>query len=793
MRQSPRLNSENKQLMDETLRQTVAIFPASEYCLPFIGVILYLKKNGAELIDMQSGFTIFNQPSKLEHLLAADPLRDVILCILSNVTSSVEETKLKYLLLPFVVEDFHASEYLYWYDYAIDNASRYKSLVNQPTLPRELSILAEAFIGNDAKNAIVPFGGIMNFATEFDDFNHIDAYEFNRQTWQIGMLRLGLAGVASKVRFFTNNIERWPSDKYDTIISMPPFGIRIKMATPSANYETTTTEEAELIAPSRFIESTNENGVCVAFAPASLLFGEASKRRFRQWAVEEKIIDTVILLPNSILPDAGIQLACVILRKIPYHVGAVRMIDASGFYTNYQHRNLIEIGELMEAYHSDIEKVSRTVSYKEIQDLDYSWNVKEYFQEAQMCPDGFNTSRLEDLISLPHLENATIRDKGLVVKVSDLSDDWSRPYVHLENLEQENVPRGYSCLDREAILISTIRTLKPSIIKASKECPVWVNPNILAILPNDMVDAEYLCMRLADLKMPTIGTGIPHISKTYLMRQKIVYPEFSVQKSLFSEGARTFALAKAKDMGLQEVIDQMKADYINEVRARKHDMKTPMTQLRNTLTLIKEMAGEIPEEYAYRLNKYVERQQKAMDVLSNIVTHIADEDEFATPEIVDIESVLKSFEIQTDKYAIEYHRDKASLSEAGIDTPYLKIGKVDFIRLSQNIVSNAIKRGFVGSCYAEYALHITLSVQDDFFVIDFSNNGKPLPEGMDKVRYGTKGAKGANSDGSGTGGYIVKSITQHYGGDFDIFSSKFANMDFTNVIVKLPIYRKGDE
>ena len=110
MRQSPRLNSENKQLMDETLRQTVAIFPASEYCLPFIGVILYLKKNGAELIDMQSGFTIFNQPSKLEHLLAADPLRDAILCILSNVTSSVEETKLKHLLLPFVVEDFHASE-----------------------------------------------------------------------------------------------------------------------------------------------------------------------------------------------------------------------------------------------------------------------------------------------------------------------------------------------------------------------------------------------------------------------------------------------------------------------------------------------------------------------------------------------------------------------------------------------------------------------------------------------------------------------------------------------------------
>ena len=172
--------------------------------------------------------------------------------------------------------------------------------------------------------------------------------------------------------------------------------------------------------------------------------------------------------------------------------------------------------------------------------------------------------------------------------------------------------------------------------------------------------------------------------------------------SLFIEGSRTLALAKARDMGLQEVINQMKADYINEVRARKHDMKTPMTQLRNTLTLIKELVGEIPEEYAYRLNKYVERQQKAMNVLSDIVTHIADEDKFATPEIVDIESVLKSFETTTDRYVIEYHRDNASLLEAGIETPHLRIGKVDFVRLSQNIISNAIRRGFVKD-NADYA------------------------------------------------------------------------------------------
>ena len=217
MRQNPRLNNENRQLMEEILRQTVAMFPTPEFCLPFIGTILYLKKIGAELIDVQSGNTILNQSAKLENLLVDDSLRDVILDVSRIATCSVGETELEHILLPFTLEEFHPSEYLYWYDYVIENTSRNKNLVNQPTVPRELTILVEAFIGNNAKNALVPFGGIMNYATEFDCFDSIDAYEFNRQTWQIGMLRLGLAGVVSKVRFSALNIEHWPSNKYDTI------------------------------------------------------------------------------------------------------------------------------------------------------------------------------------------------------------------------------------------------------------------------------------------------------------------------------------------------------------------------------------------------------------------------------------------------------------------------------------------------------------------------------------------------------------------------------------------------
>ena len=792
MRQYSRLNSENKNVMDEVLSRVTGIFPGAIHFLTFVGSILYLKKVGVELSEDYSDKTLAMQLSEYDKLLSKDALHDIILDVLKQASSTVHDSQLKSIMNMVGAAEFNDDEYLYWYDYMIENAVGYKSGISHMIVPNGITALAQAFVGTDINNILIPFGGIMNFATELEGFDHIDSYELNLQIWQIGMLRIAFGNISEKATYYHNSIDSWPNAKYDAIVSMPPFGIRMEMKNHPLTFNVGSREDSELIAPSRFLENSTDDGVCVAFAPASILCGESYKRRFRIWTIEQKILDTIILLPANILNGTGIQLACVILRKKPHFEDGVRMIDATGIYTEYMHRNQLEVGKVMEAYHSDIANISSTFSYEEIKRHDYSWNVKEYFLQEQEYPAGFIVSALEDIISMPRLEISTTGGNGPIVKVSDLSDDWSHPYIDIDNLAKDNIQRAYARLDRDAILLSTIRTLKPSIIKASKECPVWVNPNILVIIPSSVINAEYLCMKLAEMDMPTLGLGVPHISRSYLLRQKIAYPELPIQSSMFMEGTRNLALAKAKELGLQELVDQMKADYINEVRARKHDMKTPMAQLRNTLTLLKALANKLPEEYAGQLDKYVKRQQKAMDVLSEIVSHIADEDVFATPEVVDIEAILKGFETMTEKYVIEYHRDDVSLGEAGIEVPYLKIGKVDFVRLVQNIVSNAIKRGFVKN-HSEYALHITLSVENDFFVIDFSNNGEPLPDGMDKVRYGTKGAKGANSDGSGTGGYVVKIITQHYGGDYDIFSTKFANMNFTNVIVKLPIYRKEDE
>jgi signal transduction histidine kinase len=208
--------------------------------------------------------------------------------------------------------------------------------------------------------------------------------------------------------------------------------------------------------------------------------------------------------------------------------------------------------------------------------------------------------------------------------------------------------------------------------------------------------------------------------------------------------------------------------------------------------LLEAFANKLPEEFSSQLHNYVSRQKVALDTLSEIVRHLADEDVFSEPEVLELETVLSSFVCKNEKYSIVYVPDSLAINEAvGKGKAKVYIGKSDLLRLINNIIGNAVEHGFVEN-KTNYELLITLSTEGDSYLIDFTNNGKPLPEGMDKARYGMKGVKGKDSEGQGTGGYVVKSIVEHYGGDYDIIKREWAGRILTDVIIKLPIYR-GDE
>ena len=128
--------------------------------------------------------------------------------------------------------------------------------------------------------------------------------------------------------------------------------------------------------------------------------------------------------------------------------------------------------------------------------------------------------------------------------------------------------------------------------------------------------------------------------------------------------------------------------------------------------------------------------------------------------------------------------DEKSITECSLD---VYIAPVDLDRIVNNIIENARRHGGLSDDRkTDYYISIDVKIdyQRDMYQIDFSNNGKPLPKGMTKERYGLKGEKAGPNAGTGSGGYIVKSIVEHYGGDFDLFSTD----GITTIRIYLPKY-----
>ena len=128
---------------------------------------------------------------------------------------------------------------------------------------------------------------------------------------------------------------------------------------------------------------------------------------------------------------------------------------------------------------------------------------------------------MENIVQIPTCTKGMETDEGKLLRVTDLSNDWTKPYISPESLSDSDNVKGCAKLEQTAIVVSLVRDLKPSIIKASEDSPAWLAKNVLAIIPEMNIDIEYLCMVLSKAKIG--GTGIiPYISKNTIMKYKLV-------------------------------------------------------------------------------------------------------------------------------------------------------------------------------------------------------------------------------------------------------------------------------
>lgn len=819
MRKNLVVSNETKSVMNQVIGTLKTTGLSGVEISTLVGILLYIKKQKAQLVDSFE----YNQPL-FELLDSDDDLYGEAEGVFIRAISKINIKLINQAMQMLCSTTYPEGEYLDWFDFCIEQTIKY---AEEFYTPRHICALIESLISPKEKSIFVPFGGMMEFGTDMENYEHIDAVEINQEMWLLGKIRLGMANKLDSVEFTNDSNTSWTNEQYDAIISYPPLAMKMQMQDEHAVANGNKRELAELVAANRFLETTSDDGTGVYFMTSNIQWANGEQKRFRMWAMENHIVDTVILLPKGILSYTSIPLACVILRKNPQHENAIRFIDASKMYDKSDGNIHLDIEKIMAAYHTDQPKVSASISYDDIIENDYTWDLTQYLQHEELeVPEGYRAVALEEIVEILSCIKGTETDEGKLLRVTDLSNDWTKPYISPESLNDCDNVKGCAKLEQTAIAVSLVRDLKPSIIKASKDAPVWLAKNVLAIIPEMEVDIEYLCMVLSKAKFS--GTGIiPHISKSTIMKYKLALPDISTQKTLYKEACQQEVMAKAKETGLLDVIDKMKTDYINEVRSRKHDMMTHLRQMssarKNLEYYITHKDSMSEEDFVQGMKEEIANQKTAIDSLTTILKIFSRESQFGTPEIINIDKFLVENYPDGHNYQSEIEPDFQALANYGFTIPdsllsinmnegknwqeYLKeipdyaeginvfMAKDDLQRLCDNIFGNAVKHGFTDPTRKDYSIWVKLTVDEerDMFQIDFTNNGTPFPMGLDKIRYGLRGEKGGITAGTGEGGYIVRSIVEHYGGDYDLLTQKVQDAIWSTVRIYLPIYRNDNE
>ena len=175
-----------------------------------------------------------------------------------------------------------------------------------------------------------PFAGLASFGVNLDKGQDYFGQELNQKTWALGALRLMAYERPGSSRYVSDDsILNWPdvSEKFDLIVSNPPYGLRLGNQYREIEPGIRT---AEQFLVERGLHSLNKEGKLIALLPQGFLFRGMQEQQLRQFLVDEDLLDTIISLPGGLLSNMGIPLIILVInrkRKDPEKFDLLRQIS----------------------------------------------------------------------------------------------------------------------------------------------------------------------------------------------------------------------------------------------------------------------------------------------------------------------------------------------------------------------------------------------------------------------------------------------------------------------------------
>lgn len=662
------------------------------------------------------------------------------------------------------------------------------------TQPCELSRFVATISGYDGNGTLYnPFAGSGTYCTEMAGNGRFVAQERIQNAWAIGVLRL-LANQMDPTTFLCgDSISQWLgrnesslADQYDCIVATPPFGLRVKDTRYSRESDDFTLVDDVFIHDS--LASLTPTGVAVGVFATSITFRRGESRELRQWYVESDRLDMVISLPSGVFKSTGIPTAVLKFSSQKARPGIVRVVDGTTFFEKQKGRQQILFEDLLKAIQDEDVRYVKDITVDQIRKKEYDLRPSRYFEEEQIVPEGFERRILSELIEPENGQRCSASShKGKVLGIPSLSINPFEHLLDIGSLPDEEINRNMRKIQCPVLLLSRIRTLRPTFAQASEESPVYLHPNVLAfrVKKPDSLYIPSLVLAISKIALNQAEAMIPSISQSDILNMDVVLPkDLSAQEAFYLSAEREYKLSRIREFGLEELIKAQKVEYVSLIQRRKHDLNNMLGDIRNNFQAVTKYLHSkgydselIDEDLDLSLVQLFDNMHAAFSSMSQIINHLDDEEVYAEPEVIDLIPRLKALAAERHRnYTIRYSEDGYSLCDVLQDDDeyhaFIKFGSVNLDRVFFNIIQNAEKHGFTDLSRTDYLIDIEISHDYDSacFVIRFKNNGKPLPLGVDTRRYGRRAESAGATGGSGYGGAIVKSTVEHYGGTVELIS-----------------------
>lgn len=668
--------------------------------------------------------------------------------------------------------------------------------------PLELTSLMVGLLDYKGGSVYNPFAGVASFGVALGEGVEYFGEELESATFALGLMNLRLHGIDANNYVCGDSFDAHTKDTFDYIISTPPFGYRFRGRHPlslvnlmsgkfdPAMFSGEMNDYILLSSAGRL----NPGGKAVCLCSGSIAFSQRSEDA-RMGLIDSNLVDAIITLPSGLFANTSINTVAVVLNSGRKDGDPILMVDA---LKGYMTRRKLLANQLLEDISVRKAGVVKAVSEKEVKACNYSWLVGQYFQpDTVELPAGYEYRKIEELTeradhcivpfpgrAFPEITAAALTTSPYTFRVQPVITDPSDPDFRMPS------NRSRLMYTEPTFFISTMGRTKFGLANASNSAPVYAASGFIGLRLRSEIMPEYFAIKLSESNIDSflVGAGIPHLRLSDVMNLQIPVPSLEEQAAVVKRMFAEHNVSLGREHELEMEISRLKKEFSDANGMNQHNLATPAAQIKATC---QKMQRELKDGNIESANALLKRQLLQIQNLLATVYSLESGIGFGKKEAFNFDEYLSRYNeaSYSDRFKLTYYLDSVALEEAELE-PVINVNGSAFMQAVMNIIRNAEKHGFTDKGRDDYAMTIEVHLDPSgkYFLFEFSNNGSPLPDGMDAERYGTKGDSSGN--GKGFGGYYVKKMAESFGGSIDVSSEPIARKEdryLTTITIKLPV------